>query len=156
ALSLAITMGLWVHERRSEQARLKAIFDFNLRQAATRIEERVANYEQMLRGLQGLFLSSESVERDEFERYVDAVMAGPDAAGLQGFAHSELVTAKQLPAFIGAQRKAGLIDFQVHPPGERGLYAPLRYIAPERRRNQDVLGLDSLADPVRRVALLQA
>jgi PAS domain S-box-containing protein len=156
ALSLALTAGLWVHERRSEQARLKAIFDFNLRQAATRIEERVANYEQMLRGAQGLFLSSDSVERDEFERYVDAVMSGPDAAGLQGFAHSELVRARELPAYVAAQRKAGVVGYHVHPPGARELYAPLKFIAPERRRNQDVLGLDPLADPVRRVALLQA
>jgi PAS domain S-box-containing protein len=156
ALSLAITAGLWVHERRSEQARLQAIFDFNLRQAATRIEERVANYEQMLRGTQALFLASDDVARDEFERYVDAVMAGPDAAGLQGFAHSELVAARDLPAYVAAQRKAGIFDYQVHPAGEREIYAPLRYIAPERRRNQEVLGLDPLADPSRRVAMLQA
>ena len=62
-LALALTLGLWTHERRSEQARLRAIFDFNLRQTATRIEQRVANYEQMLRGLQGLFMTTDRVDR---------------------------------------------------------------------------------------------
>ena len=94
AIMLAFTVGLCVHERNNEQARLRAVFDANARQAAGRIEQRIANYEQMLRGAQGLFELGGRVDRATFERYVDSVMAGPDAAGLQSVAFSMLVGAR--------------------------------------------------------------
>ena len=91
AIMLAFTVGLCVHERDNEQARLRAVFDANARQAAGRIEQRIANYEQMLRGVQGLLSADVGIDRHGFEAYVDTVMAGPDAAGLQSVAFSMLV-----------------------------------------------------------------
>jgi len=156
ALALALTLVLWTHERRSEQARLRAIFDFNLRQAATRIEQRVANFEQMLRGVQGLFGAGAPVSGDAFARYVESVMSGPDAAGLQGFCYAPLLTPAELPAYVAAQRAAGHPGYAVRPPGEREAYAPLTYLAPARPDNANGFGFDPLSDPVRRAAMLQA
>ncbi len=156
ALSLALTGVLWAHERQSEQLRLRAIFDFNLRQTATRIEQRVANYEQMLRGAQGLFETAGHVERATFERYVESVMAGPDAAGLQGFGYLALLTAAQVPAHVAALRADGLAGYTLHPAGVRELYAAVTYLAPERAGNPGAYGFDPLVDPARRAALLQA
>ena len=59
AITLACTIGLCIHERDNEQARLRAVFDANARQTAGRIEQRIANYEQMLRGVQGLFSAND-------------------------------------------------------------------------------------------------
>ena len=81
ALTLAFTIGLCVHERDNEQGRLRAVFDANARQTAGRIEQRIANYEQMLRGVQGLMSADNEIDAQAFEAYVDTVMAGPDAAG---------------------------------------------------------------------------
>src|ERR1700761_3056327 len=103
-LTLAFTIGLCVHERNNEQARLRAVFDANARQAAGRIEQRIANYEQMLRGVQGLLSADEGIDRAGFEAYVDTVMSGPDAAGLQSVAFSALVTPAQLADHVGHQR----------------------------------------------------
>jgi PAS domain S-box-containing protein len=155
-LSLVATASLWVHERQSEHARLRAIFDFNLRQTATRIEQRIANYEQMLRGAQGLFAMDGHVDRATFERYVDAVMAGPDAAGLQSFAYERLLQPAQLAAHVAEQRAAGQADYTVRPPGARELYAPITYIAPQRANTPRAVGFDPLAEPARRAAMLQA
>ena len=81
AITLAFTIGLCVHERDNEQARLRAVFDANARQTAGRIEQRIANYEQMLRGVQGLMSADSDIDPQAFATYVDTVMAGPDAAG---------------------------------------------------------------------------
>jgi PAS domain S-box-containing protein len=155
-VALALTLGLWTHERRSEQARLRAIFDFNLRQTATRIEQRVANYEQMLRGLQGLFMTADRVDRASFERYVDSVMAGPDAAGLQAFGYMPLLAAGELPAYLAARRADGFPAFAVRPEGARELYSPITYLAPRRPENERAFGFDPLTDPARRAAMMQA
>ena len=48
AITLAFTVGLCLHERESERARLHAIFDLNARQTVDRVEQRMADYEQML------------------------------------------------------------------------------------------------------------
>jgi len=156
AITLAFTVGLCVHERDNEQARLRAVFDANARQAAGRIEQRIANYEQMLRGVQGLLSADVGIDRSAFESYVDTVMAGPDAAGLQSVAFSMLVTAPELPDFVGHQRMIGHSEFTVRPEGVRDMYAPIVLLAPDSAGNRKVVGFDSLSDPVRRAALLQA
>ena len=156
AITLAFTIGLCVHERENEQARLRAVFDANARQAAGRIEQRIANYEQMLRGVQGLLSADRGIDRQEFEAYVDTVMSGPDAAGLQSVAFSLLVPRAGLVDHIGHQRMTGRSDYQVRPPGDRDLYSPIVLVAPDSVANRQVIGFDSLSEAIRHAAMLQA
>ena len=156
AITLAFTIGLCVHERNNEQARLRAVFDANARQAAGRIEQRIANYEQMLRGVQGLLSADQGIDRQAFEAYVDIVMSGPDAAGLQSVAFSSLVMPQELSDFVGHQRMTGHSDYHVRPEGARDMYAPIVLVAPDSVANRQVLGFDSLSNGARRAAMLQA
>jgi PAS domain S-box-containing protein len=156
AITLAFTVGLCIHERVNEQARLRSVFDANARQTAGRIEQRIANYEQMLRGVQGLFSAHQAVDATAFRTYVDTVMAGPDAAGVQSVAFAGLVTAAELPAHVERMRKAGQPDYHVRPEGARALYAPLAMVAPDSVANRTVLGYDSLSEPARHLAMVQA
>lgn len=155
--SLAITLGLWQHERLGDTAHLRTSFDFAMRQTTTSIEQRMASYEQMLRGVQGLFAASHNkVDRASFNAYVDALLAGSDFTGLQAISYGPLLTADRLDAHIAAQRGADAPGFAVRPPGPREAYAPATYIAPATERSQGVLGYDPFSDPVRRAAMLQA
>ena len=156
AIMLAFTVGLCVHERDNEQARLRAVFDANARQAAGRIEQRIANYEQMLRGVQGLLSADVAVDRLGFEAYVETVMAGPDAAGLQSVAFSYIVAPQEIPDFVGHQRMTGHSDFAIRPEGARDIYAPIILVAPDSVANRKVIGFDSLSNTTRRMAMLQA
>ena len=156
ALSLALTGWLWQHERQTQARLLQDNFDFGLRQTATRIEQRMASYEQMLRGTRGLFEASERVGRDDFAVYVDALLSGADFAGLRLIAYAPLLQAAQVPAHVAAQRAGGVADYDVRPAGPRDSVAPLTYAAPANGRSLGVLGLDPLADPVRRAAMLRA
>src|SRR5689334_21788505 len=88
AVSLAITAGLWRHEQFSAQQALRADFDTSVRQTAGRIEQRMASYEQMLRGVQGLYQAVDQAERRDFAAYVDTLLAGADYSGVQWFAYA--------------------------------------------------------------------
>jgi len=155
--SLAITLGLWQHERLGDTAHLRTSFDFAMRQTTTSIEQRMASYEQMLRGVQGLFAASHNkVDRASFNAYVDALLAGSDFTGLQTISYGPLLSADRLDAHIAAQRGADAPGFAVRPPGPREAYAPATYIAPATERSLAVLGYDPFSDPVRRAAMLQA
>ena len=156
AITLAFTIGLCVHERDTEQARLRAVFDANARQVAGRIEQRIANYEQMLRGVQGLLSADVGIDRLGFESYVETVMSGPDAAGLQSVAFSVLVKPEELADHVGHQRMTGRSDYAIRPEGARDAYSPIVLVAPDSVANRQVIGYDSMSNPNRRAAMLQA
>ena len=59
--SLALTTWLWQHEQRSLEANLRADFDFSVRQTTSRVEQRIAAYEQILRSTRGLCDASDRV-----------------------------------------------------------------------------------------------
>ncbi len=156
AITLACTVGLCVHERDNEQGRLRAAFEANARQAAGRIEQRIANYQQILRGLQGLMSADLRVRQPAFGAYVDTVMAGPDAAGLQGMAFLERVPASGLADHVARQRQVGRTDYRVRPDGPRDVYAPIVLVAPYTPANRGVVGYDTAFDASRRAAMEMA
>ena len=143
-LSVALTAWTWQHERDSQQRDLRSRFDAALRQTSSRIEQRMASYEQMLRGLRGLFDASDEVTPADFDTYVDLLQAGADFAGLRALGHARLQ-----PDGTGKTRGSGAPD----SPGGR---APTRFLAPATGQGLSPPGEDLLADPRRRAAMLQA
>ena len=129
-LSLAVTAWLWQHEQQTQQRHLRDNFDFGLRQTTTRIEQRLVSYEQMLRGMRGLFEASDEITAADFAGYVDALLAGADFAGLRNIAYAPL---------RGADGPA-----------------PVVYVAPAAEGGLNPLGRDLWADPGSRRAMLQA
>lgn len=130
-LSLALTGWLWHHEQQTLDTNLRANFDFSVRQTTSRIEQRLAAYEQMLRGARGLFNASSNVTHADFQRYVDALTDGGDFAGLQ--------------VMVFSARQAG-----------NPMTAPITYVAPSTPLNRKALSQNLYAEPVRRAAMLQA
>nr|WP_246312154.1 CHASE domain-containing protein [Aquabacterium terrae] len=130
-VALAISGLLASHEQTTQQRALRSAFELGLRQTVSRIEQRIASYELLLRGAQGLFHATGGrVTAADFEAYVDAQLAGADAAGLQGIGY-------------------------VAPPAADGR-APLLFNAPTLGSTPRVIGFDMLGEPLRRAALLQA
>ena len=132
--SLCLTGWLWQHEQQGLDARLRTQFDSSVRQTTSRIEQRLAASEQMLRGARGLFEASDHVSHEDFRRYVRALTDGSDFAGLQIMAYT--------PRPTGQAEDAGP--------------APIAYIAPDTPANQAAIGRDMYADPLRRAAMQQA
>ena len=132
--ALAITAVLALHEQRTQQQTLRTSFDLGLRQTANRVEQRIASYELVLRGVQGLFRAGgQPIAEAAFAAYVDALLAGADFAGLQFIGHAP------------TQTDAG---------GE--LHAPVTLVAPAIGQNRKALGFDLASEPLRRAAMLQA
>jgi diguanylate cyclase (GGDEF)-like protein len=128
--TLTVVGWLWWHERQSLDTNLRADFDFSVRLASTRIEQRVVSYEQMLRAARGLFDASDDVDREGFSAFVDALTQGAEFSGLQAF----MFTRWQ---------------------GE-GKAAPVLYVAPDSPDNRPIIGYHLLENPPRRTAMLQA
>lgn len=131
-------------------------FAYQEREIALRIEQRLAAYEQVLRGVKGLFISSQDVERDEFHNYVAGLRLENHFPGIQGVGFSRIVPPQEKARHIQAIRNEGFPDYTLRPEGERDLYTAIIYLEPFAGRNLRAFGYDMYSEAVRRAAMEQA
>ena len=153
AAALSITWLVWDHERQATRKELRTQFDFSLREAVSRIEQRVSAYEQMLRGVQSLFATSRGLDRDALRGYVASLQLDANFAGIQGIGVAELVPAARKEAHLAGMRQLGFGDYAIEPAGVRESYAPITQREPYVGRNRIRLGFDPWTDPARRQAM---
>lgn len=153
---LGVTWMAWNHEREATRKELHSQFDFSLRDAVSRVEQRMSAYEQMLRGVQGLFAATDMMDRATFRDYVGALQFDANFSGIQAIGIAEHVTAGRKNAHVDAMRRLGFFDYAITPDGLRESYAPVIQREPYVGPNQIGPGFDAWNDPVRRLAMAQA
>jgi diguanylate cyclase len=156
AISLLVTYLLWQNEQRHAAQDLQIGFDFTLRESTTRIEQRMTTYEQMLRGVQGLFSASDSIGRENFKSYVESLEPGADFSGGQGLGLAQVVVPAHKNWHTAALRREGFPDYAIKPEGERDMYAPIVQVEPLLGLSLALIGYDPYSDPVLRAAMEQA
>jgi len=153
ALSLTITGLGWFLASEAIEKQAAERFSFEVREAQERIQNRMKQYEQVLRGGVALFDSQEEVTRAEWKDYAHALDLQNALPGLQGFAYAPRVDARSLDAHEAAVRAEGFPDYEVTPAGVRDMYFPIRLIEPFDTRNQRAFGFDMYSEPVRKQAM---
>ncbi len=156
AVSLAMTHHLWEAERQRALQELQVEFEARTLITLNLVVLRMAAYQQVLRGLSGLFAASVSVERDEFRDYVAAQQLAEHYPGIQGLSFNQLVPRSAREKHIAAIRTEGYPEYRIWPEGDREIYAPVLYIEPFSARNTQAIGYDVYAEPVRRMAMEQS
>lgn len=147
---------VWDHERQRAHGELRAQLDFALRETVSRIEQRVAAYEQMLRGFQGLLATTGTSNRAAIRDYVETLRLDANFSGVQAVGVAARVAPASKADHVVAMRRLGFADYDITPPGERDLYAPIVQREPDIGRNRLRLGFDPWAEPVRRRAMERA
>ena len=132
-LSLGLTYGAWRNASDASEQRVRADFDFRVRELIGSIGSRMRTYTEVLHGVQGLYASSQDVTREEFHAYLAVQDIALQFPGIQGIGYLPL-----LPGAAGTVR------------------APITYLEPVNQQNMRAMGHDLLAEPVRRAALEQA
>ncbi|MES2151785.1 MAG: CHASE domain-containing protein [Pseudomonadota bacterium] len=156
ALCLGLTAQLWRAARRDAGAALRADFDFRARELVNSLAQRMATYTQVLRGVQGLFASSQQVTRAEFDNYMREQALQAQFPGVLGIGYMALVEADARASHIAQVRREGYPNYTIAPPGERARYAPVLYLAPFSGANLRAFGWDGWSEPLRRSMLEQA
>jgi len=146
AVSLTITYFLWQDARQNAMRDLQAHFDSRVHEAAIHVEQRMAAYKQVLRGVKGLFVASISVERDEFHEYANALRLEESYPGIRGVGFALVVPQQQKRQHIDTIRKQDFPDYTIHPEGERETYTSAIYIEPFDERNRRAFGYDMYSD----------
>lgn len=153
---IAATVWMW-REASQEGTRLsQARFAFQVKEAKFTVQQRLAAYEQVLRGGVGLFSAVPEVGRDAWRHYVSALEIGKNYPGIQGIGYALRVPAVELEAHTRAVRAEGFQAYAVRPAGQRDEYTSIIYLEPFDWRNQRAFGFDMFSEPVRRAAMILA
>jgi diguanylate cyclase (GGDEF)-like protein/PAS domain S-box-containing protein len=154
--SLCVTWIVWNHERQATRNELRSQFNYTMSDAVGRVEQRMATYELMLRGVQSLFAANGTIDRDRFRRYVSALNLDANFSGIHGVGVIEWVPAARKAAHIAGMRQSGIPDYTIHPDGLRQDYAPIVQREPFLGLARSSPGLDAWDEPVRRSAMEKA
>lgn len=155
-LGLGITTALWLHARDELANQSEQEFQFMMNKIRYGIEYRLKSHVQVLRGVIGLFDASDSVTRQEFHSYIEALHLEDRFPGIQGVGFSQLVPRSHKARHIEEIRRQGFPDYEIRPAGERELYTSIIYLEPFAKRNLRAFGYDMCSEPVRRLAMERA
>jgi len=155
-VAMAITLALWNHELQNFKRAQKADLDFNVREVASRIEQHMASYEQMVRGVNGFLAGGDPLDRTRFKAYVNSLALGPDFSGVQALGFSKVVPMAELGAHTRTLRNRGLARYEIQPPGVRDLYAPIVQLESANSPLSRFYGYDPFSNPQRRAAMLRS
>jgi len=135
---------------------LQKDFDSLAAIVATRINLRLRGYQQVLRGVQGLYGSSGYVTLREFRRFVAAQNIEQSYPGIQDIAFVQIVQEAGKKRHVALMRRQGFHDYRIWPEGMSTEYAVLTRQATADPGNRRVLGYDMFTDLERRAAMERA
>lgn len=120
------------------------------------IQERMETYGQVIRGLKGLFVASNRVDREEFRNYANELALDENYPGILGIAFALDLEPERLDAHIEQVQESGFPFYSVHPAGDRDRYTSIVFIEPFSGNNLNAFGYDMYSEQVRREAMDQS
>ena len=156
-ISLLLTvLASWYYVRQSVDAENRARFDETTKATKASIYRRVSAYLDAMFGARGLLVVSDSVERDEWNRYVKWINPEHRLEGLQSLGFAKYVRSREREAFSRKAREEGAPDLWPAPDGERSPSFPLKFVAPSNEVNRRMIGYDAYSDPIHRSVINRA
>lgn len=161
-VGLAVTVAAFLLVRNWEQSVIQAELQRQASAQVAVIQSIIDQHTELLESLAGLFAASKLVERSEFRRFVQPILARHPE--VQGYGWNPLVRSAERAAFEAYAKRAGLPGFQITEvdengdrivAGQRSNYLPAFYLEP-LSGNEQALGFDILSESTRREALLLA
>jgi len=153
---LGVTGVLWQGAAADAEQEAQADFDGRVRELVNNLDQRMQTYVQTLYGVQGLFASSDHVNRDEFATYLNGQDLNHHFPGVHGVGYIQLVGPHQVDEHEAIVRRGGYPAYRVFPTAELPWHAPIVYIEPFSENNRRAVGFDTASEPRRRAALEQA
>ncbi|NLO80685.1 MAG: PAS domain S-box protein [Xanthomonadaceae bacterium] len=155
-ISLLVTGWGWYQTREQVWHEAELLFQSRVNDLLTAIEQRMAAYEQVLRGGVAFLSASESVSRDDWRTYVSQLQLQKNYPGMLGTGYTVYLRPHQVAELERQVRASGFPDFEVWPKGERPVYTAILYLEPFDWRNRRAFGYDMYSQPTRRAAMIKA
>lgn len=119
--------------------------------------QQVYSYENALLAARGLILSSDEVNKSEWQSFVAALRLPERRRGMLGLGYADFIAPKDVAGYEATRRAEGQTDFSVWPrEPARDLYSSIRYIEPLDAINRPALGFDMYSEAIRHEAMDRA
>ncbi|HEU4769585.1 MAG TPA: CHASE domain-containing protein, partial [Pyrinomonadaceae bacterium] len=131
-------------------------FQKSVQEIEDHVRLRVQTSLALLRAGTGLFAASDTVEIEEFNRFVQQIDLQKNYPGVYGIGFSRRFTRAELPSVVERMRNFGFNDFHVWPDDARNEYHAVIYLQPQDPLNQVTMGFDMFTEATRRQAMERA
>jgi len=157
-----LTVILFFNVRAGELKRAQLVFERRTDHLSLALVKILNSYSEVLYSIDGLFRSSQEVERDEFAKFVARPLA--HHSGIQALEWVPRVPGTERAVYEARARQDGYADFQIKEVDSRGQlmpalpraeYFPVYYLEPFKG-NEKALGFDLASNPARRSAMNRA
>ncbi|KKR50630.1 MAG: CHASE domain protein [Candidatus Curtissbacteria bacterium GW2011_GWA1_40_16] len=159
---IGVSIFLWyLVKNRFEQENL-AKFNQQAENITSLINTRMELYISSLYGVQGLFIASNDLTREEFVKYINVVDIFERYPGVSSFVFAKKVTQKERSDYekkITLELNAKFATpaaFRIYPEATKDEYYPIIYIAPILSERSIAYGFDYTSEPIKKYALEQA
>ncbi|MBC3540848.1 CHASE domain-containing protein [Rufibacter sediminis] len=152
-LVLGMTLYAFYVSRTNDQLEDAQSFKIRQVQVKATLERRMGYYLQILHGVNGLFVASDTVTRADFQSYLSSLQIIKNYPGVQGIGFAVMSTPEQVPQLEERVRAEGFPNFKVWPEGPRTEYSSIVFIEPMNALNKRAFGFDMFQDPTRREAM---
>lgn len=161
AIGILSTIVVGVQYDRIAAARDAQRFQSLVAQRVISIDERMALYVGLLRGVAAHFAATDRVDRTGFAAFVQRLRLDEEYPGVQGVGYATVIEPGGEAGLVGVAEAEGREAFRVWPPAEEarrgeGLRTAIVYLEPEDERNRAALGFDMTSEAVRREAMVRA
>ncbi|MEZ5614364.1 MAG: PAS-domain containing protein [Rhodocyclaceae bacterium] len=161
AAGLALSLLLWHETDHHFTHSTETLLDHQAGIVESNLKQRLNEFESILLGMQGLYVSSEGVSRVEFHRYLDNLRLQGRTGGIRALHFTRRVAQADKAAFVAAVRgdrsldPRGYPDFAIHPEGQRAEYFVIEFIEPFAE-NRPAFGLDANTQAANRASFPDA
>ena len=153
AAVFGLTLWAWNLLSSAELKVAEVRFEAEVSRVEEEINNRMASYEQVLRGAAGLFNASTAVSRSEWHGYIDTLDIANSFPGTQGIGFSKLVRPVEKAAHTKQIISQGFPGYKIWPEGERSSYTSIIFLEPFDDRNRRAFGYDMFSEANRRSAM---
>lgn len=155
-IGLLLTYSLWIYVKEKEEQKVRSQIESLSKQNAHLLEKQINAYINNLQALQAFFNASTYVDNAEFNKFIQSLDVQKSHPGIKALGFSELISSQHKKGFIARLNEEGINNYQVFPSGNRSFYAPITYVYPTNKLNEQVLGFDTLSEPLRRSAIIKS
>lgn len=153
---LIMTLFSVLYNRQNLRKAAMSDFAYSCNQIRMRIETRLEEHSQLLRGAKGLFAVSDTVTREEWQDFFHITRIEEYLPGIQGIGYALLVKPEEIQEHEERFRKVYADykpDYNIYPEGEREIYSSIILLEPHNERNKKAIGFDMYSEPVRKKAM---
>ncbi|RZT28993.1 bifunctional diguanylate cyclase/phosphodiesterase [Cupriavidus agavae] len=148
-----LTAGAWRLADRLEHQMAERDVQALLARTADALTDRLQENERLLRGAAALMGANAQTTRQQWRDYLYSAQLDELPAGTQSIGYAPVVPHARLGEVVDAAQAEGRASYEVYPPGEGPLHAPILFIEPYSGRNARAEGFDLLSEPARRDAI---